>query len=176
MAAGDGNIVQLQPHAVSWQWRYRWEWLILQLALRGKIHGLEHFGSTALPGMIAKPIIDIGVTVPDYDRAFTCVRVIERLGYIYCGESANQRSYYFTKGNPVRYHLYVYEYHSPEWQDKLAFRNYLRQHPNIAQEYAELKCSLARQFPTDLSAYQEGKLAFVQEVRHAARLERQENE
>ena len=94
--------------------------------LRGQILGIEHFGSTSIPGMIAKPIIDIQVGVRDFQRAFKCVELIEQLGYTYKGERGELRQYYFIKGNPVGYHLYVVEKSGETWDKRTAFRDYVK--------------------------------------------------
>ena len=93
---------------------------------------------------------------------------IEQLGYEDTGESEDPRRYLFVKGEPPRYHLCLVERSGEMWVRRIAFRDYLIGHPEIARQYADLKRQLARQFPDDLRAYQDGKLPFVEWVRELA--------
>jgi GrpB-like predicted nucleotidyltransferase (UPF0157 family) len=156
--------VRLQRHSTIWKWLFRKEKALLRIAMRGHMLDIQHVGSTAIPGMIAKPIVDILVAVSDFERAFACVTPIEHLGYEYKGESEDQRQYHFVKGNPACYHLHLVEMSGDTWVNRIAFRDYLIGHPEIARQYADLKQQLARQFPDDLRAYQDGKLPFVEWV------------
>jgi GrpB-like predicted nucleotidyltransferase (UPF0157 family) len=147
-----------------WKWRFRKEKALLWIAIRGHVLEIQHVGSTAIPGMIAKPIVDILAAVSDFERAFACVTPIEQLGYEYKGESEDPRQYYFVKGDPARYHLYLVERSGEAWVTRVAFRDTLICHPEIARQYADLKQQLALQFQDDLRAYQDGKLPFVEWV------------
>ena len=137
--------------------------------LRGQILDIEHFGSTLIPGIIAKPIIHIQVGVQDYERAFGCVSLVERLGYTYKGENSKLRQYFFTKGDPVGYHLYLVDKSAEIWAMRTAFRDYLRNNRESADRYAELKQELASRFPDDIRAYQDGKLEFVEQIVRVAK-------
>jgi GrpB-like predicted nucleotidyltransferase (UPF0157 family) len=147
-----------------WKWLFRKEKVLLWMAMRGHVLEIQHVGSTAIPGMIAKPIVDILAAVADFERAFACVTAIEQLRYEYKGESEDPWHYYFVKGHPARYHLYVVERSGEMGVRRIAFRDYLIGHPDIARQYADLKRQLARQFADDLRAYQDGKLPFVEWV------------
>jgi len=156
--------VHLRRHSAIWKWLFRKEKALLQIAMRGHVMDIQHIGSTAIPGMIAKPIIDILAAVSDFERAFACVTPIEQLGYEYKRESEDQRRYYFVKGSPARYHLYLVERSGETWVSRIAFRDTLIRQPEFARQYADLKQQLALQFPDDLRAYQDGKLPFVEWV------------
>ena len=156
--------VNLRKHSVMWKWLFHKEKVLLRMVMRGHVLQIQHVGSTAMPGMIAKPIIDILAAVSDFERAFACVTAIEQLGYQYMGESQDPPHYYFVKGDPERYHLYLVERSGEMWVRRIAFRDYLIGHPRIARQYAELKRQLARRYPDDLKAYQDGKLPFVEWV------------
>ena len=156
--------VRLKRHSTIWKWLFRKEKALLRVAMRGHVLDIQHIGSTAIPGMIAKPVIDILAAVSDLERAFACVTAIEQLGYEHKGESEDQRQYYFVKGNPARYHLYLVERSGEAWVSRIAFRDFVIRHPEIARQYADLKRQLAFQFPDDLRAYQDGKLPFVEWV------------
>jgi GrpB-like predicted nucleotidyltransferase (UPF0157 family) len=125
---------------------------------------IEHVGSTSVPGLAAKPIIDImpGVrTLADADRV---VEGMRRLGYEYVPEfeEALPDRRYFRKGHPERkWHVHVVEAGSEFWRRHLAFRDYLRAHPDAAEEYAALKRQLAAQYPRAGAAYTDAKSQFI---------------
>ena len=116
-----------------------------------------------MPGMMAKPIIDILATVADFDRAFQYVDKIQRLGYEYKGENRELRQYHFVKGTPTQYHLYVQERFA-DTKGRIAFRNCLLRNPEIATRYATLKRRLAFAHAEDARAYQKGKSCFIDKV------------
>jgi GrpB-like predicted nucleotidyltransferase (UPF0157 family) len=165
------DVVQLTPYSTQWKWLFRWERLRLWLQLGSAIQAVHHVGSTAIPGMPAKPIIDIIVVVADFERAERCIPVIERLGYEYKGENDQLRQRYFVKGYPTTHTLFVVEPHSQELAAKVCFRDYLTQHAELAQAYADLKRRLAREFATDRQAFQDAKAPFVQQVLQTAELD-----
>lgn len=156
--------IYLNNHSPIWKLKFLKEKVLLRMRLRGQILYIEHFGSTSIPGMIAKPIIDIQVGVGDFQRAFKFVGQIEQLGYTYKGENGELRQYFFTKGTPVGYHLYLLDKSGETWAKRTAFRHYLKNNPESADKYTELKQELASRYPNDLKAYQDGKLEFVEQI------------
>ena len=160
--------VYLYDHSSLWKLKFLREKLRLRILLRGLVLDIEHFGSTSIPAMIAKPIIDIQVGVHDFERAFKCVGLVEKLGYTYKGENSELRQYFFTKGNPVGYHLYLVGKPGETWANRIAFRDYLKNDRESADRYAELKQVLASRHPDDIRAYQDGKLEFVEAIVRAA--------
>jgi GrpB-like predicted nucleotidyltransferase (UPF0157 family) len=122
---------------------------------------LEHTGSTAVPGLAAKPVLDLlAGWEAARDRA-TAIRALEAAGYLYRGEQGIAGRDFFRRGEPRQYHLHLARVGSEFWEDHRAFRDYLRDHPAAAAEYAGLKGSLAARYPTDRASYIEGKTAFV---------------
>jgi GrpB-like predicted nucleotidyltransferase (UPF0157 family) len=119
--------------------------------------------------MIAKPIIDIGIAVTSFEGASVCVRPVEQLGYEYRGEHGIPRRHYFVKGYPTTHHVHMNEIESRDWQNQVLFRDYLIQHPGLAEEYAALKAELAQLYPTDRDAYTDGKAQFIERVLGMAR-------
>ena len=153
---------RLITHSRWWKWQFRKEKLLLRLKLRNAFLDIEHVGSTAVPGLIAKPIIDIVATVPNLDVAFELVSRIERMGYEYKGQSDKPEHYFFVKGDPIRFHLFLYEGADP-WC-RAAFRDALRRNPELAVEYAVVKKILAARYPDDRHAYWNGKREFIDGV------------
>lgn len=156
--------VILRKHSRLWKWRFLKEKFLLRLLIGNQNLDIEHFGSTSIPRMIAKPIIDIQVGVPNFEPAFRYVSRIERLGYTYNGENGEFRQYYFTRGKPTRFRLYVVERSAETWRRRTTFRDYLKDNRAGAERYAELKQELAIRYPENIQAYQDGKLEFVAEI------------
>lgn len=163
------GVVRLVAYNPEWKDFYQSEKTTLQTALGSYILDIQHVGSTSIPGMVAKPIIDIAVAVHDFEEAKACIPLVESVGYEYRGEFGLPRRHYFVRGEPRLFHLHMSEITSLEWQNTLLFRDYLIQHPEAAVQYAQLKRRLAEQFPHDREAYLDGKSAFVEGVIRSAR-------
>lgn len=170
------GAVRLVAYDPKWKRLFEAEKASLQGVLGTKILDIRHIGSTSIPGMPAKPIIDIAIAVTDFEEAKGCIRLIEGLGYEYRGEFGMPRRHYFVKGEPRLFHVHMSEIDSLEWQNTILFRDYLCTHEKAAREYAELKTQLALKYPRDRDAYLEGKTAFVEGVIRMAREEREAGE
>jgi GrpB-like predicted nucleotidyltransferase (UPF0157 family) len=127
----------------------------------------HHIGSTSIPGIFAKPIIDILVEVADIATVDSCNEAMELAGYVSMGEFGIPGRRYFRKddANGVRSH-YVHAFQSgdPELARHLGFRDFMLAHPDIAREYSDLKRALALVHPNDIDAYVDGKDAFIKRV------------
>ena len=148
----------------SWPARYERERASIVAALGDVMEGvagIEHVGSTAVPGLAAKPIIDIMIGVRELPVGERCVEPLESLGYEYRGDAGIPGRYYFRKGNPRSHHLHMVQHGTEFWQRHLLFRDLLRERPAVAQEYAALKKELAVQYRTDRLAYTEAKTPFI---------------
>jgi len=142
-------------------------------ALDGLDVSVEHVGSTSVPLLAAKPIIDIMVVVPDAPIGKKTIAPLAVLGYEYRGELGIPGRLYFAKGGPPRtHHLHMYPHGHPESLRLLLFRDYLRTNPNAAHEYAELKRALAKRFRDDREAYTEAKSTFIKSIEADARMPR----
>lgn len=129
----------------------------------GPLLVIEHVGSTAVVGLAAKPIIDIDVIVPSRDALPDAVARLAGLGYVHQGDKGVPgREAFQSPENGARHHLYVFACDCPEYRRHIAFRNYLRQHLDTAQDYAALKRDLAAHFRNDRMAYNDGKTEFVE--------------
>jgi GrpB-like predicted nucleotidyltransferase (UPF0157 family) len=129
------------------------------LALR-----IEHIGGTSIPGMCAKPILDILAGRPAGTAPKDYVIALKRAGYDHRGEHGVPGRQYFRRGEPMGYHVHLVEESGPLWRDYLAFRDYLRAHPYGARQFADLKRTLVARFPLDREAYTNAKTARVQEI------------
>jgi GrpB-like predicted nucleotidyltransferase (UPF0157 family) len=135
---------------------------------------VEHIGSTAVPGMPAKPILDLMPGVATPEDAQRCVEPIRSLGYEYKGEMEIPGRFYFVlRHNGLSMtHLHLFPTSHPEWQKHLRFRDYLRAHSEAAAEYARLKRELAGKFATQRQAYTNAKDAFIQSILLTAEFEK----
>ena len=156
------GVVRLQPYTSEWARLFEEEAARLQAAIGRYVLDIQHVGSTSIPGMVAKPIIDIGIAVADFDEARVCTEPIEDLGYTFRGELGIPRRHYFRKGDPRTHHIHMNEITSEAWQHHIGFRDLLISRPALAAEYAALKLKLARRFPTDREAYLAGKAPFIE--------------
>src|SRR5579871_440110 len=158
------EIVFVCPYTPEWRQVFIEEQARLHACVGNDVLDIQHVGSTSIPGMAAKPILDIAIAVADFEGAARCVQPLELLGYLYRGENGIPRRHYFVKGDPRTHHVHMVEIQSENWATMICFRDYLRQHPDVAQAYEALKQRLAEQFPTNRIAYQEGKEVFIQQV------------
>ena len=124
--------------------------------------GIHHVGSTAVPGLEAKPIIDILVGVRDLDESRGCFDPLSALGYLYAPYMEAEMQW-FCKPHPSRrtHHLHLVPTGSERYRAELAFRDLLRADDNLATEYLALKQSLARRFENDREAYTVAKSGFI---------------
>ena len=167
------KIVDYNP---QWHTLFENEKLLILNAIGHFAVGIEHVGSTAVIGLGAKPIIDITVAIRNLKDAHKCIGLLENIGYEYVPEyeeSIPERRY-FHKGKPPKeqhYHLHMVELSSDFWKRHLLFRDYLRAHPKVAQDYYELKKKLAREYGSDREGYTEAKTQFIESIVARARTE-----
>ena len=172
----DVAIVPYDPH---WLVLFKQEKDHLSSCLPQELIGrIEHFGSTAVPGLAAKPIVDMLVEVPDLQETKTrIVPILESQGYDYLwrptwGDDVPPFYAWFIKrdrhGNRT-HHIHMVEPHFEHW-NRLLFRDYLIQHPAVAKEYQRLKLGLATAHPNDRVAYTKGKTDFIVRIMEQARI------
>ena len=161
----ESGTVRLVPHDPAWAALFSAEALRLRAELGPDLPlALEHIGSTAVPGLVAKPILDLlGGYLPSA-RVESYITAIERAGYMHRGEQGIPGREFFRRGEPRAYHLHLVVQHNAFWREHLAFRDALREQPAIRDAYATLKLDLAGQYPRDREAYIEGKGPFVRQV------------
>lgn len=126
---------------------------------------IEHVGSTAVPGLAAKPVIDIMVGVKDLESSRPAIPAVEALGYCYAPYRPDEM-HWFCKPSPAfrTHHVHLVPHESPSWIRRLAFRDHLRAHPDAAAEYADLKWKLAGQYRLDRETYTEAKGPFIASI------------
>lgn len=163
-----GNL-KLSPYRKEWAELYALEKARLSQAVGAYLLRIEHVGSTAVPGMPAKPILDIAGAVQDLADVEPCLAPLQALGYAFRGEQGIPGRRYFVKGNPRTHHLHLYRVDSREWVDHLLFRDWLTAHPDAAADYMDLKKRLLAEYPGDRAAYTDGKAPFIEAVLARAR-------
>jgi len=130
---------------------------------------IEHIGSTAVPGLSAKPIIDILVGVPPRAAREPYVAAIRGLGYEHRGAAGIPGRNYFRRGSPRTHHIHLVSWSSALWRDHLLFRDWLRRNESAALEYAVLKRELAAMFADNRLRYSESKGPFIKATLRQAR-------
>ncbi len=132
---------------------------------------VEHVGSTSVPGLAAKPIIDMTIVVATRGRGAAAIERLTPLGYVHQGNlGIEDREAFDHPADLPRHNLYVCPEGTIGIVNQVAMRDYLRLHPHAAQEYAALKRTLARQHPHDIDSYVFGKTEFVLRVLRSAGL------
>jgi len=166
--------IGLEPYNPDWPRQFELEATFLRQKLPGSlIQKIEHFGSTAVPGLIAKPIIDLLVQVSSLEETRRqIVPILEAEGYEYFWRTDVSPAYAWCikrNANGKRsHHIHMVEAESKLW-DRLYFRDYLREFPEEAQRYGQVKQTLAEKHPRDRIAYIKGKSAVVESLTEIAK-------
>jgi len=155
--------VQVVDWDASWLERFNREESVLRALLGDELRALHHVGSTSVPGLCAKPVVDILLEVHDLDGLDARAPALDALGLKEMGEYGIAGRRYFDGRRTRGVHLHAFVSGSLGGRRHLAFRDYLRTHPEVARSYGLLKRSLAARFPLDRSAYSAGKDSFVSE-------------
>jgi GrpB-like predicted nucleotidyltransferase (UPF0157 family) len=159
--------VEVFPHDPKWRHEFEKESKRIIPALGENVVMVHHIGSTAIPNIYAKPIIDMLVEVNDITQVDKRNSAMEALGYETMGEFGISGRRYFRKDNKMgvrTHHVHTFEVNSKEVERHLAFRDYMVAHPEDAQKYSELKRRLAKQYPNDINGYMDGKDGFIKEM------------
>jgi GrpB-like predicted nucleotidyltransferase (UPF0157 family) len=167
MARMESEPIVIVPYDPAWPEMFSAEREVLSRAL-SRDAVVEHIGSTAVPGLAAKPIIDIMIGVTDLALVEERIADLEALSYEYVPEYEAElpERRYFRKParHPRSHHLHAVVLGSEFWTRHLAFRDFLRAHPAVASEYAELKLALSSRHRRARSAYTEAKTPFIEAV------------
>jgi len=162
----ENESVRVDPYDARWPTRFEQERVALKRVLGQSVTGgIHHVGSTAVPGLAAKPIIDILVGIEELGSARVHIEPLRELQYVHAPYRSGEMLW-FCKPSPAArtHHLHLVPTGSERYRDELAFREYLRQHPDAVEAYANLKFALAARFEHDREAYTEAKASFVREV------------
>jgi GrpB-like predicted nucleotidyltransferase (UPF0157 family) len=159
--------MRIYPYDHAWKDKFVAEAKLLRKIFLSDIKvNIEHIGSTAVPGLSAKPTIDIMIGVESLNIADSYVKHIEKVGYEYVKdyEQSLPDRRFFRKGycQAVSYHIHLVVVDSVFWKEHLLFRDILINNPSVKNEYFELKSKLSKQFIHDPYKYSQGKSKFIQ--------------
>jgi GrpB-like predicted nucleotidyltransferase (UPF0157 family) len=155
--------IHIVPYDASWPERFEAEREALAHAIGGYVTGtIEHVGSTAVPGLAAKAVLDIMAGVESLDASRPVISMLEALAYCYFPYHADEEHWFCKPSPQVRtHHLHLVPFGGRAWIECIAFRDYLRQNPDVATDYASLKRQLAAQYRFDREAYTDAKAPFI---------------
>ncbi|NRF38283.1 GrpB family protein [Pedobacter foliorum] len=164
--------VVVVPYSSNWALIFQELSNTFNVHLKDFIIGIEHIGSTSVPGLSAKPIIDLDIIIEDKTNFEEIIRILKELGYNYLGEMGIVGRDAFERISdlsPVdgsgrrwlRHHLYVCTQDSMGLKNHILFRDYLRSNQKVALEYGAIKMELAKKYPFDIDSYIEGKTDFI---------------
>ena len=158
--------VEVVPHNPQWRDAFATEAKHVAAALGENVVAIHHIGSTAIPNIYAKPVIDLLVEVGDITDVDGQSSAMESLGYEVMGEYGIPGRRYFRKDtHGIRtHHIHAFEAGSAEVERHLAFRDYMIAHLGDAQRYSELKRKLAEEHPQSIDEYMDGKDGFIKEM------------
>ena len=155
--------VEITPYDATWPMRFHEEADALRRTLATWLVGpIEHIGSTAIPGLAAKPVIDIMAGVRTLEDSRPAIAAATELGYCHAPYRA-ELEHWFCKPSPAfrTHHLHLIPVGSTQWRRPIAFRDYLRAHANVAGEYEVLKRRLAREHRLDREEYTQATRPFI---------------
>jgi len=160
MGNGEDRI-EIRPYDPAWVIRYEEARTEILRAVGEDVRSIEHIGSTAVPGLDSKPIIDILLALDDVPPKSHAMVALQSLGYEYWGEHGIADRHFFRKGTPRSHHLHVVPARSDLWTKHLRFRDLLRADPVLRGEYSSLKRSLAKRYGDDRQSYTNAKGDFI---------------
>ena len=162
--------VILEEYDFSWPSKFEEEkGRLMAIAGDWYFGGIEHVGSTAVPGMVAKPVIDVMFGVKSLENSRPAIEVLVANGYEYSPYKAEVMHWFCRPSHVFRtYHLHLIPFESPLWIERLQFRDLLRSDGNVASQYANLKRELAVVYKEDREAYTEKKWPFIEQALKSA--------
>jgi GrpB-like predicted nucleotidyltransferase (UPF0157 family) len=158
--------VKLSEYDPEWPSKFEKEKDFLMNAIGKWLYGsVEHIGSTSVPGLIAKPVIDIMFGVKSLEESRPAINMLVKNGYKYFPYKEDVMHWFCKPSDAFRtHHLHLIPYKSPLWKERIQFRNLLRTNHEIAAEYATLKKELATHYKGDREAYTQKKWPFIQRM------------
>lgn len=155
--------VQISPYDETWKEEFEKEKRILQNALKNYDVVIEHVGSTALPGLSAKPIIDIAIGTKDKETLFELEKVMIDNGYDVLNEYEKKGEILARKGPPEKrtHYIHMQIIGSEYWNEFMYFKKYMLEHPEEIKKYEQLKNTLSKQYQNDRKKYTKGKNEYI---------------
>lgn len=166
------GTVKLVKHDTKWQTSFESEAKKIKNIFGEDALDVQHVGSTAIPGILAKPIIDIALITPSFQKVKRHIKALQDIGYELKKNDPRVERLFFTKGPEIKrtHYLHIGEAGSDYAEDMIMFRDYLCTHRDIAEKYSKLKESLAEKYPDKREIYTEKKNKFIEEISKEAKL------
>lgn len=157
------DSVAVCPYTKEWAVEYQKEEKILKELLKDINCRIEHVGSTSIPGLSAKPIIDIAIGTNTTEEIFEVAKVLENAGYDMLDEFEKKGEILARKGTPEcrTHYIHIQKIGSPYWNDFVYFKKYMLDHPDAVKDYENLKCALSVKFANDRKNYTKAKHEFI---------------
>lgn len=161
------GTVQLQPHDSQWDEIAAQTIEKLRMILGSNAIDIQHIGSTAIPAIKSKPIIDIAVGVDDFNRILSHNEQLQREGIFYSGSDV-ERQLLYVMGDMEKdtrtHHIHVVKWNGTEWKNYIHFRDYLNANESVALQYQRLKEELESKYADDRAAYTKGKQELIDHI------------
>jgi len=160
------GTVKLVRYNPNWWQRFKCEEKKIRKVFGRDALEIQHVGSTAIPGILAKPIIDIALIVPSFQKAKLYEKRLKEIGYKIKKNDTRKERLFFTKGPEKKrtHYLHIGEIGSNYAEDMILFRNYLRKHKDTAKEYSELKENLAKRYQDKREIYTVRKTELIKKI------------
>lgn len=165
-----GQHIIVTDYNPLWEKMFGEEASLIKEIIAENCIAIYHIGSTSVPGLAAKPVIDIMAVVRSLERVEDAAEDLSQIGYEYLGEFGIAGRRYLRKGGDERTHQ-IHIFQADDWNNigrHLAFRDYMRTHEKERDEYAAIKIALAQKFPYDIDGYCDGKEKFIREMEELA--------
>ena len=158
------ELIHIVAYDPAWPERFEQEAAVVRQALAECCRQIHHVGSTSVPGLSAKPIIDMAVECTDYPPTPAMIAALSAFDYEHRGEFGVVGRHFFSKGDPRSFHLHLVPEDGEVARRQVAFRDYLRSHPAAAQEYLSIKLEAAPGKVLGSNDYVMAKSPFVERV------------
>lgn len=168
------GMVRLKSYDPQWSELFLEEKQLIEEVFREKVIGIEHIGSTAIPGMAAKPILDLMIAVKSIENFEELTPVVERLGYKFMRDNRDtQEHVLYVKGLEAKrtHYLKLTTTETEFWKNNILFRDYLIEHPSSVEQYNALKYSLSEKYEGVREKYTEDKESFIKKIIKLAKKE-----
>ncbi len=159
------GTVKVVPYQKKWATEFEREKARILKVCGDKVVAVEHIGSTSVPGLAAKPIIDIAIGIKRLKDAKKLLPALRKLNYHFYKEFQRQRLFVAKGPDEKRTHyLHVMRYNGAKWKTDQLFKNYLRTHPKAVEQYSKLKQKLSKVHPDDRQSYADDKNNFIKSI------------
>jgi len=162
--------IEVVPYNSDWPTMFKQEAEQITAIFGNEVISVQHIGSTSIPGIAAKPIIDILVEVQDIQRIDLFDAVMIKQGYLPKGDFGLAGRRFIIKGDELyrTHHIHMFATGHYRLEEHVIFRDYMIAHPKIAQKYGQLKLQLAKRYPYDSDGYMAGKEGLIQQINRKA--------